>query len=201
MTPPHRVAVRGVLAALLGPLLLLYGPQAALGHEQRDVAGHSFVVGFADEPVFTGQKSGLEFFVTLSEQPVEGLEQTLQAEVIYQDQRRDLPLSPRFGEPGWYESIFFPTAAGPYTFRIFGDLAGQQIDEEFTSGPETFSEVEEQTSGQFPVELAPPAELSEDARRGAEAADQVLLALALGGAGLVAGVIGIGLALAARRRA
>ncbi|CAN5796035.1 hypothetical protein BH20CHL8_BH20CHL8_02190 [soil metagenome] len=48
---------------------------------------------------------------------------------------RELPISAQFGEPGAYRSIFFPTAAGPYTFRIFGETDGQPIDESFTSGP------------------------------------------------------------------
>ena len=105
----------------------------ALAHEEREVGDHTFVVGFIDEPVFTGQKSGLEFFVSRGEEPVEGLEETLQAEVTFGSETRDLEISPRFGEPGAYESVFFPTAAGPYTFRISGEVEGSAIDESFTS--------------------------------------------------------------------
>lgn len=198
--PAVRRLVEVVIAAGVGLSVLALGAASALGHEQRDVAGYSFVVGFVDEPVFTGQKSGLEFLVNQGEEPVEGLEETLQAEVIYQDERRDLPLSPRFGEAGWYESIFFPTAAGPYTFRIFGDIGGQPIDESFTSGPDTFSEVEEQTGGQFPLELPPQAEVAAASQRGADAAGQATLALILGVAGVVVGIAALGLALAGRRR-
>jgi hypothetical protein len=198
--PVHRRHARAVFAALVGLLLVALSAAPTLAHEQRDVAGYSFVVGFVDEPVFTGQKSGLEFQVTQNEEPVEGLEATLQAEVIYQDERRELPLSPRFGEPGWYESIFFPTAAGPYTFHIFGEIAGQPIDESFTSGPDTFSEVEEQTGGQFPLQFPPEAELADAAQRGADAAGQATIALILGAAGVAVGIVALGLALAARRR-
>jgi hypothetical protein len=205
-TPRYREAphidrpVRAALAAAGGLLVLALSVTAVLAHEQREVAGYSFVVGLVGEPVFTGQKSGLEFQVTQDEEPVEGLEETLEAEVIHQDQRRGLPLSPRFGEPGWYESIFFPTAAGPYTFHIFGEIAGQPIDESFTSGPETFSEVEEQAGGQFPLQLPPQTEVADAAQRGADAAGQATIALVLGAAGLVVGIAALGLALAARPR-
>jgi hypothetical protein len=193
--------VRRALGAAMALAILSFvaiGP--VLAHEQREVAGYDLVVGFIGEPVFTGQKSGLEFSVMKDEQPVTGLADTLQAEVIYGDQHRDLPLSPRFGQDGWYQSVFFPTAAGPYTFRIHGTINGQQIDASFTSGPDTFSEVEEATAGQFPVVLPATSELAAQAQRGAAAADQVTIALAFGVAGSVLALIGIGLGLAARRR-
>jgi len=196
-----RSRVRRVLSA--GGLFALGALVAAtpvLAHEVREVQGYQFVVGFIDEPVFTGHKSGLEFEVTRNGEPVAGLAETLEAEVIFGDQRRELPVSPRFGQDGWYQSVFFPTAAGSYTFRILGAIDGQQIDESFASGPETFNEVEEATSGQFPVSLPTANELAADAERGAEAADRVNIALAAGSAGAVLGLIAIGLGLAGRRR-
>jgi hypothetical protein len=45
----------------------LAAPAIVLAHEVRDVGEYQFVVGFIDEPVFAGQKSGLEFLVTVSE--------------------------------------------------------------------------------------------------------------------------------------
>src|SRR3954447_15914174 len=101
-----------VTALLLGAPLL---PRTAEAHEVRQIADgrYQIVVGFMNEPVFAGDKSGLEFFVTdLSAPatpvaaaasdgdedeesawaPVDGLEKTLKAEVIYQDQTLELPL-------------------------------------------------------------------------------------------------------------
>jgi hypothetical protein len=190
-------------AAALAVLALSAG--AVLAHEVRQVGDYTIVIGFIDEPVFVGQKSGLELFVGLGagEQgaPVEGLESTLQAEAIQGDDRRELTLGPRFGEPGWYQAFFFPTRAGAYTFHISGSIEGQEIDETFTSSPEGFSEVEEVSSAQFPVQLPAAAELADQAQRGADAASLVPVALGLGAAGLVAGLAGLGLALGARRRA
>jgi hypothetical protein len=184
--------------AVLATLALAL-PVAA--HEQRTVEGYDFVVGFIGEPVFVGQKSGLEFSVTQNGEPVEGLEETLQAEVTKGDATRDLPLGPRFGQPGWYQSYFFPTEEGAYTFRIFGTIDGSEIDESFTSGPETFSEVEAATSGQFPVQFPATADLVSRAQRGSDAAGLVPVALGLGGAGLLAGLLALAMALGARRRA
>jgi hypothetical protein len=188
------------LAAAVAVLALSAG--AVVAHEVRQVGDYTIVIGFINEPVFVGQKSGLEILVTTGdEQPVEGLEKTLAAEAIQGEDSRQLTLGPRFGEPGWYQAFFFPTRAGAYTFHITGSIEGQEIDETFTSGPEGFSEVEEVSSAQFPVQLPAAAELADQAQRGADAAGLVPVALGLGAAGLVAGLAGLGLALGARRRA
>jgi len=191
----------GIAAAAAAAVLAL-SAGSVLAHEVRQVGDYTIVIGFIDEPVFVGQKSGLEILITTGdEQPVEGLEETLTAEAIQGDASRELTLSPPFGEPGWYQAFFFPTRAGAYTFRITGSIEGQEIDESFTSSPEGFSEVEEVSSAQFPVQLPAAAELADQARRGADAAGLVPVALSLGAAGLVAGLAGLGLALGARRRA
>lgn len=186
--------------AVLGAVLtMVVGTGAVLAHESRDVGEHTYIVGFIDEPVFTGQKSGLEFGAFHGEEPLEGLEETLSASVTFGDETRDLELEPRFGEPGWYESIFFPTAAGPYTFRIFGDIEGEAFDESFTSGPDTFSEVQDVTGGQFPVQFPSTGDVVRDAEAGAAAATTATIALVLGGVGLLASLAALGLALARRR--
>jgi hypothetical protein len=186
-------------AAVLGAVLTMFVGAGALAHEERTVGDYGFVVGFIDEPVFTGQKSGLEFLVTQGDTPVEALEGSLQATVTFGQESRDLRLEPRFGEPGWYESVFFPTAAGPYTFRITGDIDGTAVDESFTSSPDGFSEVQDVTGGQFPVTLPAAGDTARDARDGAGAAGTATIALLLGGAGLLAGLVALGLTLARRR--
>jgi hypothetical protein len=187
-------------AIVLGVLLTLAVSGIALAHEVREVGDYTFVVGFIDEPVFAGQKSGLEFSVSAGdEQPVEGLEETLQAEVTYEGETQALPVSPRFGVPGWYESVFFPTAAGQYTFHIFGEIEGVGVDESFTSGEETFGDVADAASGQFPVVFPPTGDVVRDAEAGADAAGTATLALVLGGAGLLVGLVALGLTLARRR--
>lgn len=187
-----------VLGAVVA-LALIAAPVAA--HEQRTVGAYEFEVGFIGEPVFTGQKSGLELSVMAGETPVEGLESTLEAQVTFGDQTRVLALSPRFGAPGWYQSVFIPTAAGPYSFHITGTIEGTPIDETFTSSPDGFGEVEDIVGGQFPIQLAAPADVAQDAATGAAAAGTATLGLVLGGAGLLVGLAALGVALAGRRHA
>jgi hypothetical protein len=159
--------VAAVGSFALSALLLLASPLAAEAHETRTIADgqYQIVIGFMNEPVFAGDKSGLEFWVTeatgatpaagVAEEtegaPVEGLEETLQAEVIYQDQTMALPLTAMWDDPSGYYSVFFPTASeGDYTFRLYGAIGGTEIDETFTSGPETFGPVEDPAPLQFP---------------------------------------------------
>jgi hypothetical protein len=188
----------GRAAFVAAALSMIAGTGAVLGHESRDVGDLTFVVGFLEEPVFSGQKSGLDLRVSRGETPVEGLEETLQAEVTFDGQVRALEISPAFGEPGAYRSVFFPTAAGPYTFHIFGDVEGVAVDEEFTSGPDTFGEVQDVTGGQFPVQFPATGDIVRDAEAGAAAATTATIALMVGGAGLVAGLVALGLSLSRR---
>jgi hypothetical protein len=192
----QRIGRHAVLGALLTTVVTT---GAVLAHEVRQVGELTLVVGFLDEPVYSGQKSGLDLRVSRGDEPVEGLEESLQATVTFGDTTRDLALSPAFGEPGAYRSVFFPTAAGPYTFRIFGDIAGEPIDESFTSGPDTFSEVQDVVGGQFPVVFPAMGDLARDAEAGANAATMATVALVLGAAGLLAGLVALGITLARRR--
>ena len=187
-------------AAILGAvLIMIVSIGTTLAHGGREVGEYSFTVGFLDEPVFSGQQSGLDLRVSRDEEPVEGLEETLQAKVTFDDQTRDLTISPAFDDPGAYRSVFFPTAAGPYTFRIFGTIEGQEIDESFTSGVDDFSEVQDVAGGQFPVVLPAAGDTARDAQAGGAAAGTATLALVIGGAGLLAGLVALGLSLARRR--
>ena len=157
------LAAGGIVISIVFGLPTPVGVEA---HETRSVAdGHyQIVVGLIDEPVFAGDKSGLEFFVTdlsttatpvAGEQaaegtPVEGLEESLKAEVIFGDQTMELPLNARYNTPGAYQSVFFPMKPGDYTFRIYGTLGDTDIDESFTSSPEGFGAVEDPAPLQFP---------------------------------------------------
>lgn len=160
------VSVLGLSGALLSGALLL-APAGVLAHESRDVLDGQYhlVVGFMNEPVFAGDKSGLEFWVTeisaatpgaegeeAEGAPVDGLEETLKAEVIYEDQTLELPLTGMWDDPAGYYSVFFPTESeGDYSFRIYGTINGTEIDETFTSGPETFGPVEDPEPLRFPT--------------------------------------------------
>lgn len=157
-------ASRVTFAAVLVAAFALLLPMVASAHEHREIDNgkYTFVVGFLNEPAFAGQENGLSLTVTTPDSgtpvangasaatPVEGLEKTLKAEVIYGDQKMDLPLSPGFGQPGKYQSVFFPMAAGDYSFHIYGEIDGTKVDETFTSSPNGFDAVQDPTPLQFP---------------------------------------------------
>jgi hypothetical protein len=185
-------------ATVLAIALVAVAAGTALAHGEIESGDHTIEIGFANEPVFTGQKSGLEFSVFHGDEPVEGLEESLQAEVTFGSQTRELEISPRFGEPGWYESVFFPTAAGQYTFRIFGEIEGEPFDESMTSGPDTFGDVQDVAGGQFPVQFPSQADIVADAEAGAAAATQATIALVLAVIGLLAALVALGLGVARR---
>jgi hypothetical protein len=192
-------SVRGPSLVLFACAVLVAFVAPVAAHDPRQVGDYEFIVGFIGEPVFTGQRSGLDLVVKRGDTPIEGLEKTLTAQVIHGDARMDLPLSPRDGQAGAYESVFYPTAAGPYTFHIGGTVEGVAIDESFTSSAQGFSEVEEATAGQFPIQVPAPADLAADAKAGRDAAAVMPLALGLGAAGALLGLLALGVALAGRR--
>ena len=196
----RKLPLRRLFAALSAIGMALAFTSSALAHEERQVGEYTMVVGFIGEPVFVGNRSGLELLVTRGDTPVDGLEETLQAEVTYGDDTRELPLSPRFGEAGAYQSYFIPTAAGPYTFHIFGTIDGMEVDERFTSSEDGFNEVQEVTAGQFPVRFPTQAELAAQAASGAEAAGRVNVAMVLGAVAIVVALVALGLSLARLRR-
>ena len=198
-----RLAAGGGVVATLIALL----PLAAAAHERREVAGgqYELVVGFLDEPAFVGEKNGLDLRVTrpavagttpaagaeggTEEQagtPVEGLTETLMAEVIYGDETMELALEPRFRDPGAYAAYFFPTAEGDYTFHISGEIEGTAIDETFTSSPEGFSSVEPREPLEFPK-----GEAATDGAAAATVADWTAGVAGGPAAGLLAGAIGL----------
>lgn len=190
----------GFAATIAASVLTMSTVLPVLAHEERTVGAYDLEVGLIDEPVYVGDRSGLEIHVTKDDKPVEGLDTTLKAQVIFGTQTRDLTLSAREDDPGWYESVFVPTAAGKYTFHLTGTIEGQTIDESFTSSPTGFDEVEEAAVGQFPNVLPTTTEVSVNANKGADAAGQLPLAIGLGAAGAVLGLVALAVSLAGRRR-
>ncbi|MGH2489645.1 MAG: hypothetical protein ACRDFR_08520, partial [Candidatus Limnocylindria bacterium] len=224
-TVPRRLAVSVVV--VLGSMatsVMVGGP--AFAHERRDVVDLHLVVGFGTEPAFAGQPNSAELI--LSEGPnerpvVDGVD--LQIEILFGEESMTLEMSPSFvvgvfGEPGDYEAHFLPTRPGEYTFLFTGTVGRQEIDESFTSGPETFGPMEDPGTISFPAEDPTSAELAdrldrETARLAAEAQSAreaaaaarddadlarmlALVAIIVGGVALVAGVA-LG-ALALRKR-
>ena len=218
----HITRTAAVLAALA--LIGLAGAGDASAHERRTVAGrYTFVVGWLTEPALLEEPNGLDLRITnvQTNEPVEGAEKSLKADVTAGGQTRTFELKARFGQRGAYTADLIPTRAGSWSFRFYGTLDGTPIDERFESGPGRFDDVRPKGDLQFPAqvpsagELAqrlgqpaeagrPAAEPSPDVQRALDRADQArTTAIAFGVAGIAVGLAGTALAvyaLAASRR-
>jgi hypothetical protein len=188
---------------LLGTALAFIAPGTASAHERRTVAGdYTFVVGFLKEPAFQDETNGIDLRVTKSgDQPVEGLEKTLKAEVVVGPNTLPLDLNPRFRVPGAYNGEFVPTRPGTYSFRFTGTIEGQPVNEVFESGPGRFNDVQAVGPLQFPDKVPSGAELQ---RAVAAAESRASTATTLAAIGLAVGLLGALLAawsLTSRRRA
>jgi hypothetical protein len=198
--------VASTLAALLIPLLA--APASA--HEAKTVGKYHFVVGFGDEPAYAGEKNSVQLLLAdATDKPVTDLTDTLKVEVTTGSaEPLKLAMAPNFevgefGTPGDYRAFFIPTAPGSYRFHFTGTIKGQKIDQTFTSGPQTFSDIEDPAQVQYPVKQPTGGQLAtradrETARINAaltaerdQARDDLASARTLAIIGLIVGVLGL----------
>src|SRR6185295_13435167 len=116
------------ISGILVTLVVVTGVTGrALAHQRQLLqvgsVDYLLVVGSLDEPVFTGDKSGVDLTVLVPDaanpmdsraekaKPVEGLEKTLKVEVKAGPHAHVFELEPRFRAPGRYDAVFYPTVA------------------------------------------------------------------------------------------
>jgi hypothetical protein len=148
------------VSALAGALvLLLAGP--ALAHGSYQHGDITILTGFATEPAFAGQPNAVQLEIGRAGKAVTDLRQgDVKVDVSFGGQSTSLTLEPQFevgewGTPGDYRAAFIPTQPGKYTFHISGTVDGEKVDYSMTSGPATFSEVEDPDPAMFPAIDAP----------------------------------------------
>jgi hypothetical protein len=154
------------LCALAGvsALLLVIGAPPAMAHESRKVGAYEFVVGWYDEPTYTGAKNGPEVSISdfQSEEPIgENVPVELEVEVIFEGESTTLTMEPTFSDPSVFEADLAPTRPGEYTFHFTGTVGDLEVDEEFTSGPDTFNSPTDLAEISFPVADPSTADLAE----------------------------------------
>lgn len=200
-----------ILAALAGLALAVAAlPAIASAHETRTVAGkYKFVVGFLNEPAIADQPNSIDLTVTNSTtgDPIQGLEKSLKAQIIYGGETENVTLAPRFNLPGKYTAYVIPTKTGTWKFHFTGKVESDTIDETFMSGPGRFSDVESAQSLQFPAKTPALIDLSSQVTAAQSTAASAQTAarsgMAVGLAGVVVGVLGLitgGVALSKARR-
>jgi hypothetical protein len=211
----RRVMIRALSVLGTAGLVTLALTGPALAHEDRTVNGYDWAVGFGDEPAYAGFPNSVQLLLSKNGKPVTNIPGNLKVAVQFGSQTKDLQLEPNFevgefGTPGDYRGFFIPTRPGAYTFHFTGTFAGSNVNESFTSGPKTFSEVDNPTDPEFPVQDPSNGELADrltrevprltaaiDASRSA-AEDQAatartiaIVALVVGGIALVVGAVAV----------
>jgi hypothetical protein len=182
-----------LLVSLVIILFLALGAQQTVSAHGHTMAGdYDIVIGFHNEPAIQGEPNGLDLFVTNSKtgEKVNGLENSLKAEIIQGSSKKELAVEAQWGQDGAYTAYVLPTEAGDYTWHIFGKIQDTPVDVSMTSSPNTFGSVEAKSSLSFPaVELSTGA-LQNQSAAASQAAQTALI---VAGIGLIVGLAGLAL--------
>jgi hypothetical protein len=143
-----RVLLHGIACAVAA-LTLWVAP--AVAHQRQllqiGTTDYLMVVGFINEPVYTGDKSGIDLMIMMPDPanpidarapevtPVDNLDKTLKVEVKAGPHARVFDLKPAYRAPGRYEAVFYPTVATTYSLRLFGTLNNVAVDLTFVCNP------------------------------------------------------------------
>jgi len=183
-----RINVWRCLAGLTLVLVLAL-PLTALAHTAVDAGNYHFEIGWVNEPVIVGERNALDLFVAPKATPDQGLagvESTLKFTVEYGGVNQSYDLVPVENEPGHYTAVFVPTRLGQYTFHITGQIQSEAVD--VSVQPEEVVEM-----GKLAFPEAQPA-VSDLQAQLAAAQSQTTTTLYVAIAGVVLGVLGLGVA-------
>jgi hypothetical protein len=188
------------IAIVVASLLLFSGH--AYAHERRTVGPYQFVFGWVSEPAYVGQLNSIDLRVSDTRSspatPVSGLEKTLKAEIAAGGLSAfPLTIEARFGAAGAYNAWLMPTVTGAYSVHITGKIDTQNIDERFTSGPNTFDDINDIADLQYPAKVPVADDLGKRLDAISSSIDQTRI-IALGA--LVVALAGIGAGVFLRRR-
>ena len=183
---------RNWMALLLVITIALAFHQSAAAHGHIEVGDYELEIGFRVEPAYQGELNGLELHVTnhRTNEPVNGLEETLKAEIIFGSSKKELRIEPLGEEEGAYTANVIPTEVGDYTWRIFGMIEETPVDVSMTSAPDTFGSVESKEPLSFPNREASSA-----------TSGTAQTALIVGVIGIVLGLAGVVMATLSYRAA
>ena len=144
----HVITLIAILALVAIPLVV--APVSA--HGDREVGESIIEFGWRVEPAYTTLLNGPQLHISHreTEEPLEGLEDTLELEVSFGPASKTLRLRAVVGEPGHYTADLIPMQPGDYSFRLTGTIGDTEVDETFDSADGEFSSVEPISDIQFP---------------------------------------------------
>src|SRR5690606_11271704 len=143
----------------------------AEAHERKTVGALSLVIGWGEEPAFTGSRNSVVVAISDQAGPIK-TPATLSAEITFGTERVTLPLEPVANRPHEFHAFLVPTRAGTYTFRITGKVGSQTVDVSSTCSESTFHCVVDATDLQFPAKDPSVAQLSDRLERGLPRAER-----------------------------
>ena len=218
---------RALVLVLTTSAVILGTAGAALAHGAAHQGDLEMEIGFGTEPAYSGQPNSAQLILVHDGKPVTDLKPgDVTVEITFAGETSDpIDMEPSFffedgqlesGEPGDYRGWFTPSQPGKYTFHFTGTVDGEDIDQEMTSSPKTFSEVTDLAETEFPAVNAPSndelatridqeATRTEDAVAAAEAEaasanDAASSARTVGIIGVILGAIGVIAAIVAITR-
>jgi hypothetical protein len=180
---------------------VLFGTSSAWAHEHRDVGAVSLVVGWLNEPTYSGSVNAVSVGVTKGGSPVADAKLSVVVLFGKKDSLTKSGTSTLSGSdetPGEYTAPIIPSRPGTYTFHITGDAGGTKVDQFFTSSETTFDDVKDATADEFPAkdpttgQLAQRLDASDAKVKSVQSkANLALIALIVAIAGLVVAFVGM----------
>jgi hypothetical protein len=132
---PGRLRDRFALVAALALLAAL--PATAAAHVNRTAGPYILLLVLVEEPVFTDNHAGFQFWVRKEGVPITGLERTLHARATGHGAGLDMVVPPVDGL-GFYVldrtvngTAFDPLGGGPWTLELTGDIEQTPVDVTF----------------------------------------------------------------------
>jgi hypothetical protein len=144
---------------------------SAAAHERKTAGNFLLVIGWGEEPAFTGSRNSVVVAVSDSAGPLKEAAASLSVEIAFGAERMTLPLEPTFNRPHEYHAWLVPTRAGTYTFHVTGKVRDQAIDVTSTCSESTFHCVAEATDIQFPAKDPSAGQLADRIDRALPRAD------------------------------
>lgn len=140
-------------------------------HERKTAGAVTLVIGWGDEPAFTGALNSVVVTVSDRNGPIK-TPAVLAAEVSFGSERMTVSLEPVANRPGEYQAWLVPTRPGTYAFRISGKVGTQNVDVTSTCSESTFHCVVDATDIQFPAKDPSIAQLADRLERGLPRAER-----------------------------
>lgn len=125
---------RPLVAIGLVVTLAIGAVSPAVAHESQTIEGYDLTFGGADEPVITNERMWLELDIVDNEtgEPVTNQTDTLNISVQKPGQEKvELDVSEKHGEPGVYETAVIFTEPGEYVVHVEGSIEGTAVHTHF----------------------------------------------------------------------